>query len=118
MFSNEHNGHRDRGAAAVEMAIVLPLLLFVLFGLIDFGRAYNAQIQLSAAAREGVRLATLNPGATLAAKQADADYGDTAIKNRVHCSASGHNCPLDWGRVATACDESKVGSGERYAWCI
>jgi|GEM_PF-334960 len=89
MFSNEHNGHRDRGAAAVEMAIVLPLLLFVLFGLIDFGRAYNAQIQLSAAAREGVRLATLNPGATLAAKQADADYGDTAIKNRVHAAASG-----------------------------
>lgn len=53
----------DRGAAAVEFALVLPLLLLVLFGLIDFGRALNAQIALTQAAREGVRLAALQqPG--------------------------------------------------------
>jgi Flp pilus assembly protein TadG len=43
----------DRGAAAVEMAIVLPLLLLVVFGVIDFGRAYNARILVTSAAREG-----------------------------------------------------------------
>ena len=54
----------DRGAAAVEFALVLPVLLLVLFGLIDFGRALNAQITLTQAAREGVRLAALQqPGA-------------------------------------------------------
>lgn len=53
-------GRRDGGAAAVEMALVLPVLLFLLMGLIDFGRAYSAQIQVSQAAREGVRLASLN----------------------------------------------------------
>ncbi|MFE6508973.1 TadE/TadG family type IV pilus assembly protein [Nocardioides sp. NPDC057767] len=54
----------DRGAAAVEFALVLPLLLLVLFGLIDFGRALNAQVTLTQAAREGVRLAALEqPGA-------------------------------------------------------
>jgi len=89
MSRSKHGGHRDRGGAAVEMALVLPLLLFVLFGLIDFGRAYSAQIQLSAAAREGVRLAMLNPGATLTAQRADAVYGDTAIAARVNQAAGG-----------------------------
>lgn len=52
----------DRGAAAVEMAVVLPVLLLVLFGLIDFGRAFNEQIQLSQAAREAVRVVAMgNP---------------------------------------------------------
>jgi Flp pilus assembly protein TadG len=49
----------DRGAAAVEFALVLPLLLLIVFGIIDFGRALNAQITLTEAAREGVRLAAL-----------------------------------------------------------
>lgn len=46
----------DAGAAAVEMALILPILMLLLFGLIDFGRAYNARITLSNAAREGVRV--------------------------------------------------------------
>jgi Flp pilus assembly protein TadG len=49
----------DRGAAAVEFALLLPLLLLLLFGIIDFGRALNAQITLTQAAREGARLAAL-----------------------------------------------------------
>ncbi|WP_211277935.1 TadE/TadG family type IV pilus assembly protein, partial [Couchioplanes caeruleus] len=49
----------DQGAAAVEMALVLPLLLLLLFGIIDFGRALNAQITLTEAAREGARAAAL-----------------------------------------------------------
>ncbi|MEV4706191.1 TadE/TadG family type IV pilus assembly protein [Actinoplanes sp. NPDC049316] len=49
----------DQGAAAVELALVLPLLLLVLFGVIDFGRALNAQITLTEAAREGARATAL-----------------------------------------------------------
>jgi Flp pilus assembly protein TadG len=59
---------RDRGTAAVEFALVLPVLLLIVFGIIDFGRALNAQIVLTGAAREGVRLAAL--GYTNAAIQA------------------------------------------------
>jgi hypothetical protein len=44
----------------VEFALVLPLLLLLLFGIIDFGRALNAQITITQAAREGARLAALN----------------------------------------------------------
>lgn len=46
---------RDDGAVAVEFALVLPLLLLVVFGVIDFGRMLNAQISLTQAAREGAR---------------------------------------------------------------
>ena len=46
---------RERGAAMVEMAIVLPLLLLLVFGIIEFGRLYNAQVTLTHAAREGIR---------------------------------------------------------------
>jgi Flp pilus assembly protein TadG len=50
---------RDRGATAVEFALVLPLLLLLVCGIIDFGRALNAQISLTEAAREGARLEAL-----------------------------------------------------------
>jgi Flp pilus assembly protein TadG len=46
---------RQRGAAMVEMAIVLPLLLLLVFGIIEFGRLYNSQVTLTHAAREGIR---------------------------------------------------------------
>ena len=45
----------ETGAAMVEMAIVLPLLMVLVFGIIEYGRLYNAQITLTHAAREGVR---------------------------------------------------------------
>lgn len=50
---------RDRGATAVEFALLFPLLMLIVFGTIDFGRALNAQITLTQAAREGARLDAL-----------------------------------------------------------
>jgi Flp pilus assembly pilin Flp len=50
---------RDRGAAAVEFALLLPVVLLLLFGIVDFGRALNAQITITQAAREGARLGAL-----------------------------------------------------------
>lgn len=50
----------DRGAALVEMALVLPLLLMLLIGIVSAGIAYNHQLGLTHAAREAGRY-----GATL-----------------------------------------------------
>ncbi len=46
---------QERGAALVEAALVLPLLLMLLVGIVEFGRVWNAQLSLSHAAREGIR---------------------------------------------------------------
>jgi Flp pilus assembly protein TadG len=46
----------ERGATAVEFALVVPVLLILLIGVIEFGRVYNTQLQLTAAARESVRV--------------------------------------------------------------
>ncbi|WP_051366588.1 TadE family protein [Hamadaea tsunoensis] len=54
----------DRGASAVEFALVAPVMLLLVFGIIDFGRLFNAQITLTEAAREGARAAAVTPGDT------------------------------------------------------
>ena len=45
----------ERGAVAVEFALLAPVLIMILLGIMEFGRAYNAQVSLTNAAREGVR---------------------------------------------------------------
>ena len=45
----------DRGASAVEMAIVLPLLLILLFGIIEFGLVLYDKAVITNASREGAR---------------------------------------------------------------
>lgn len=46
-----------RGQALVELAIAIPLLALMLFGLVDFGRAYFQYIALVNSTREGARSA-------------------------------------------------------------
>jgi Flp pilus assembly protein TadG len=46
----------------VEFAIILPVLLLILLGIIEFGRAWNAQESIQAAAREGARELAVHPG--------------------------------------------------------
>lgn len=40
----------------MEFALVVPVLLLLVIGILEFGRAFNAQVSLSAAARESVRV--------------------------------------------------------------
>lgn len=62
----------DRGAVAVEFGLILPLLLLILLGIIDFGRAFNAQVTLTQAAREGARLEALDQPDVVSRTQAAA----------------------------------------------
>lgn len=52
------------GAAAVEFALLLPVFLMLVFGVIDFGLAINRQSQMNNAAREAAREGVFNPVAT------------------------------------------------------
>jgi Flp pilus assembly protein TadG len=56
----------ERGAIAVEFALLAPVLIMLLLGIMEFGRAYNAQIALSEAAREAVRVMAITNDSTLA----------------------------------------------------
>jgi hypothetical protein len=57
MLGRWNRRERDRGQALVEFAVVLPIFLLVVFGLIDVGRLVYTNATLSQAAREGARLA-------------------------------------------------------------
>ena len=56
-------GRLDRGQSLVEMAMVLPLLLILFGGIVDFGLLFQRYEVLTNAAREGARIAVL-PGYT------------------------------------------------------
>ena len=51
----ESTDHKSRGAVAVEFALVAPLLLALVTGIVEFAHAYNAQISVTQAAREAAR---------------------------------------------------------------
>ncbi|MDR6905398.1 Flp pilus assembly protein TadG [Agromyces sp. 3263] len=51
-----HSTRNERGAAAVEFALIIPLLLLLVFGVMEFSRLYNEQISLSNAARSAARV--------------------------------------------------------------
>lgn len=61
---------RDGGAAAVEFALLFPLFILIVFGVIDMGFAFNQKINLTQAAREGSRY-----GATLGLKASHTTSG-------------------------------------------
>jgi Flp pilus assembly protein TadG len=91
------NVHKERGAAAVEFAMVAPLLILLVLGIAEFGRAYYLQTMLSGSAREAVRAVALknDPAAGTAAGKAAAKAAasplaltDGQIKVDVACTAT------------------------------
>jgi len=51
----------ESGAELFEAALVLPILLMLLLGIVTFGRAYNTYQTITRAAREGAKAAVLTP---------------------------------------------------------
>jgi Flp pilus assembly protein TadG len=55
---------KSRGQGLVELALILPILLLVIYGVLELGRAFFAYIAISNAAREGARVFTFRPDVT------------------------------------------------------
>ena len=54
--------HRsERGAAITEFALLAPVMVLLVMGVVDLARGYQMQIRLENAAREGAAFAQLNP---------------------------------------------------------
>ncbi len=56
---------RERGQSLVELAIMLPILLIILLGVVDFGRVFYAYVTITNASREGARYGSLHSGAPI-----------------------------------------------------
>jgi hypothetical protein len=52
--AGRRGARRERGAALIELAIALPILIMVVFGVVEFGVTYNDYISI----RDGVRQAS------------------------------------------------------------
>ena len=93
MTDRRSMGDRQVGAAAVELALVLPILLVLVFGIVDFGRAYNTKISLTQAAREGARARAL--GADAAATTARVQLAAGFLPASTVSVGAGTACPAD-----------------------
>lgn len=99
------HGQRDRGAAMVELALVLPVLVLLLVGIVEAGRAYGAHVALQGAARDGARLAALGSPSS-------------EVQNAVYATAG----PADVvGVEVTACASGRSGQAAvrvqaRHLW--
>ena len=89
---------KERGAVAVEMAVLLPLLLLILIGTMEFGRVFNVQNSLTQAAREGARNAaihysdgTMDVNGTVSAAAPSLDGLALVINNNANACAPGRN---------------------------
>lgn len=52
----------ERGASLVEFAVILPLFLLLIFGIMEAGWFFSQSVELRNAAREGARLAVVDYG--------------------------------------------------------
>jgi hypothetical protein len=80
-----------RGQSVVELALAAPLLFLMLFGIIDFGRAYYQYLALLQGTREGARFAA--SGFVLNSSAQPAPQG--TIQGRVQLGAGGLTVPND-----------------------
>jgi hypothetical protein len=82
---------KEKGQSLVELTLVLPVLLFILSGVLDLGRLYMVIVALTDAASEGATYAAIHPDATT-----------VEIIGRSQ-AASGGFVPLDAEMVAVDC---------------
>ena len=81
MITLKRHNHREgrRGAALVEMALVLPIFVAVTLGIVEFGRAMMVGNLVTNAAREGARLGIIDGSTNSEVQQAVEDFLQAAV---------------------------------------
>ena len=92
----------ERGASAVEFAMIVPLLLVLVLGIAEFGHAFSVQGTLSAATREGARVMALqnDQAAARNAVRTAASTVDPGITN-AQITITPASCPLTGGTAGS-----------------
>jgi len=70
---------RTRGSVMLELALILPLLLIILVGIVQFGFILNAKIAVNSAAYEAARAATLSENIEKSVIKAIKNYPGSAL---------------------------------------
>lgn len=106
--THRRGGGGERGAAAVEFALILAILLPIVFGIINFGFAMSDRQAVSQAAAEGARAAAVNiePDETDKAAAGRAAIDDALDTQGLSCDAG---CEV-------VVDDCSAGSAERCAF--
>jgi len=90
----------ESGQELIEFALVVPLLMLILFGVLDLGRAFYASITIANAAREGARYAMFYPGDTAGIRTAterEAQNSGVDLTDPAKATID-VGCPLGCGR--------------------
>jgi Flp pilus assembly pilin Flp len=92
----------ERGAAAVEFALVVVPLLLILGGIVNFGMAFSQKLALDNAVRQAARAAVVETG-TDPTTEAEASFNGTAIARQ------GEDVAIAFGGGITTCEDSDFG---------
>jgi Flp pilus assembly protein TadG len=79
----------ERGAVAVEFAILVPIFVLLVFGIADLGHAWYMKQLVSNASREGARYGTRSTGTTAAANTLDPSIANYILNTSVQNSNKG-----------------------------
>src|SRR5215831_8178385 len=91
VYARVRHARSQRGAELIEFALVLPLLLLLVLGIVDFGFLFQRMEVITNAAREGARIAVL-PSYTNADVQARVcNYLTSGGVPTTSCGAGGGN---------------------------
>ncbi|PLS06927.1 TadE/TadG family type IV pilus assembly protein [Neobacillus cucumis] len=83
----------EKGQALVEFALILPLLIILLFGIIDFSRILHAYLTIDHAGREAAREASIGNGVS--------DVKSTAVTNAASIGLTNGQVEVTLGTNAT-----------------
>ena len=100
-------GATERGAAVVEFAILLPIFLLIIGGIVDAGRMFFRQIELANAAREGARYAVVDTSASTG-----------AIQSRAQASAPGLTMTTSVALCSGAGTDATVTATANFQWFV
>jgi len=90
-MGNRRPARRERGAAAVEFALVVPLLLMLVFGIISYGMMLSFRQGLTQAASEGARAAAVTIVDADKPTAAASAVGEALSPYGVTCQLAGGN---------------------------
>jgi Flp pilus assembly protein TadG len=114
--------HRHEGTAAVELALISPILLILVAGIIDFGRVYREEIELSAAVAAASQYALVNVANANSANAASLAATISGIVANSNGNAwAGASVTVNDGATSVVANGSTTASGTaanaNNCWC-